>query len=222
MRNFVVGFTILLAVFVGDASAYPGVSINRKGNGIGIGNIRSDGNIVDGFSLATGTADGSSRSRPPEEKWLDEINGISLSFWPVSKKIRGLSVSVFLQGADVETTGITISGFMAQDKVTGIAIGVGWGFAHEVNGIIIGGTFQGSSQVNGIAIGGITGFLPVMNMNLNGLAIGGLNFAKQVNGVQIGVFNYAEHLNGMQIGVINYAGNNPDGLKWLPVINAHF
>ena len=31
-----------------------------------------------------------------------------------------------------------------------------------------------------------------------------------------------DFLQGIQIGLLNYAGNNPDGLRWLPGINAHF
>ena len=29
-------------------------------------------------------------------------------------------------------------------------------------------------------------------------------------------------LHGVQIGLLNYAGNNRDGLRWLPIANVHF
>ena len=34
--------------------------------------------------------------------------------------------------------------------------------------------------------------------------------------------NLAENLHGVQIGVLNYAGNQPQGLRWLPIVNARF
>jgi hypothetical protein len=41
-------------------------------------------------------------------------------------------------------------------------------------------------------------------------------------GVTVGIYNSAEVLNGVQIGVLNRAKNNPPGLQWLPILNAHF
>jgi hypothetical protein len=41
-------------------------------------------------------------------------------------------------------------------------------------------------------------------------------------GLSIGIFNHADNLHGVQIGVLNFAGNNPEGLKILPLLNVHF
>ena len=43
----------------------------------------------------------------------------------------------------------------------------------------------------------------------------------RVDGLTIALFNYAAELHGVQIGLLNYAGNNPRGLRWLPLANAH-
>jgi hypothetical protein len=43
-----------------------------------------------------------------------------------------------------------------------------------------------------------------------------------MDGVSIGLFNWTPRLRGVQLGLLNYAGNNPDGLKLLPLVNAHF
>lgn len=37
----------------------------------------------------------------------------------------------------------------------------------------------------------------------------------------IGLINSARELHGLQIGLVNHAGNNPAGLRWLPLLNFH-
>ena len=37
----------------------------------------------------------------------------------------------------------------------------------------------------------------------------------------IGIINYTGSLHGVQLGLVNWAGNNPSGLKLLPIANAH-
>lgn len=57
---------------------------------------------------------------------------------------------------------------------------------------------------------------------MHGLAMGAfVKVKRQLGGVSIGILNYADSLNGLQIGILNYCGNNPKGLKLLPLINLH-
>jgi hypothetical protein len=58
---------------------------------------------------------------------------------------------------------------------------------------------------------------------MGGLAVSAFNaFSGSHTGLAIGLVNWAEELHGVQLGLINHASNNPPGLRWLPLVNAHF
>ena len=57
---------------------------------------------------------------------------------------------------------------------------------------------------------------------LRGVSVAGYNYVAQQRGLTIGVYNDARHLKGIQLGLINRARNNSSGLRWLPLVNAHF
>ena len=55
---------------------------------------------------------------------------------------------------------------------------------------------------------------------VKGVSVSAFNHIKgQQYGLSIGLLNYAWEAHGLQIGVLNYAGNNPKGLRWLPILN---
>ena len=68
---------------------------------------------------------------------------------------------------------------------------------------------------------------------MNGISMGGGIFPgsesgpwlRKVNdrftGLAIGLINYTRELDGVQIGLLNYAGNNPGWAKLLPFVNVH-
>ncbi|MFQ5949848.1 MAG: LA_2272 family surface repeat-containing protein [Nitrospiria bacterium] len=180
MGKFLIGLAILLAVFAGDVSASPGISL--KGNGLSFGNLRSEGKVIDGLSLTLGSLD-------LESMPLDEINGVSLTLFPSASKLRGISVSLT---------------FAKHNKVTGIAMGgvMAGGAEGEMTGIIIGGIAATGREVTGIAIGGLLSEQEA----LNGFSFAGLYAtARKVKGIQIAIISEQEHLNGLSLGVFNLA-----------------
>ncbi len=80
----------------------------------------------------------------------------------------------------------------------------------------------GGEDVSGVAIAPAY-FHVGKNGSLTGFSVSAVNrILGEQHGLAIGIVNYAAILHGVQIGVVNYAGNNPTGLKLLPVLNAHF
>jgi hypothetical protein len=111
----------------------------------------------------------------------------------------------------------------------GIVISLAGNNGHEINGIYttLGG--NGSPDITGIALG-LTGFGAndltggyLRADNFCGFGTGAVTrILDRQEGLTIGLFNFADTLEGVQIGLLNYAGNNPTGLKLLPIINANF
>ena len=94
-----------------------------------------------------------------------------------------------------------------------------------LNGFFIGGFAVSKwksetqiNQINGVAIA----LIGTSAEKVNGITIAAINGSTEHHGLSIGIFNRTEKLRGVQIGLINYAGNNPKGLRWLPLINMHF
>jgi hypothetical protein len=58
--------------------------------------------------------------------------------------------------------------------------------------------------------------------SMTGVSISAFNRIRGAqHGLAIGIVNYTPSLHGVQIGLVNWAGNNPSGLKILPIVNAH-
>jgi hypothetical protein len=56
-----------------------------------------------------------------------------------------------------------------------------------------------------------------------GLSVSAFNRIRGVqSGVAIGIVNYARELHGLQVGLVNIAGNNQGLARVLPLVNAHF
>jgi hypothetical protein len=93
---------------------------------------------------------------------------------------------------------------------------------HGVNATVWSPSERGAGDVTGLALG-----IPVTGAGtLRGLGLGfGLSAFNRIRGEQrglaIGILNYTPNLHGVQIGLVNWAGNNPSGLKLLPIVNAH-
>jgi hypothetical protein len=55
---------------------------------------------------------------------------------------------------------------------------------------------------------------------MRGLSVGGVSrIHGEQHGISIALVNYAWEVNGWQFGLLNYAGNNPRGLRLLPLFN---
>ena len=102
----------------------------------------------------------------------------------------------------------------AGEKITGVtgalfAVGAG----RSITGVALGGVSVSAPEVKGITAGA-----------LNGIRLDKLRFErvnKRHTGLAIGIVNYSRNLNGVQLGVLNYAANNPRWLRLLPLINVH-
>ncbi|HIE64964.1 MAG: hypothetical protein ABGX83_03200 [Nitrospira sp.] len=147
----------------------------------------------------------------------DGVDGISSSFAPASRLFKGISINFSGEFSKEGITGLALGPYAVWGgNLAGIFVGAGV-VVKDLAGIAIGGVLLGD-RVNGIEIG----LLIRVEQKITGLAISVSNRTKHLSGIQIGLVNYAEVLYGVQIGLINYAGNNPKGLKWLPLINVHF
>jgi hypothetical protein len=132
--------------------------------------------------------------------------------------IGGLGV-----GAGGDVTGIMIggAGVGAGGLLKGLAVGgIGVG-APAVRGILLSGVAAGGGDVAGLSVAPAY-FVIDEDGRFTGLSVSAFNRIRgEQHGITIGVFNYARRLRGLQIGVLNYAGNNPRGLRWLPILNAN-
>jgi hypothetical protein len=56
-----------------------------------------------------------------------------------------------------------------------------------------------------------------------GISISAFNRIRgEQHGLAIGLVNYARELHGLQLGLVNIAANNPGWTRVLPLANAHF
>ncbi len=204
---------LLSLLLVDNVSAFMGIS--TEGTSLKLDDISSVGRVMNGLSLSLGnplfTSDALYNGP------LDDVNGISSSFAPASRLTNGVSINLSGEFSAGGITGLAIGPYAVWGgNLAGIFVGAGV-IVKDLAGIAIGGVLL-SDRVNGIEIG----LLIRVDQKLTGVAIAVSNRAKRLSGIQIGLINYAELLYGVQVGLINYAGNNSKGLKWLPLLNAHF
>jgi hypothetical protein len=80
----------------------------------------------------------------------------------------------------------------------------------------------GGETVQGVVIAPAYFHVPEKG-TFTGVSVSAFNrILGEQRGLAIGLVNYASRLRGVQIGLVNWAADNPDGLKVLPVANAHF
>jgi hypothetical protein len=213
---------------VGSGGNVTGLTIGGFGAGSG-GDVQ--GITIGGFGAGAG----------------GNVTGLQIGGFGVGGggNVTGISIGGFGAGAGGDVTGLTIGGFGAGagGDVTGITIGgFGAGAGGTLRGLAIGGFGAGAPRIRGIVVGGIAsgghdvvgGVLAPFYFKIqseedgalgrvNGITISSFNHIKgQQFGLSIGLLNYAWELNGVQIGVLNYAGNNPRGLRLLPLFNRNW
>lgn len=155
-------------------------------------------------------------------------NGISVGLIAnLDYKNNGLSLGGIVNSAYGGRSGISIGGLFLNSpfgKINGIGLSSLWLSGDTLNGIFISTAISGSGskeikRANGVFIG----LLGVTASEIKGVCIASLLVrSESQKGLTIALINKTNRLNGVQIGLLNYAGNNPNGLKWLPVINMHF
>lgn len=136
--------------------------------------------------------------------------------------VRGLVVGGLGAGAGGDLTGL-------------VAGGLGAGAGGTLRGVAVAGLGAGAPTVRGLLLAPLAGGRDVAGLVLaplhfrvehggrfEGLALGAVNLVRgEQVGCTVGLFNYAETLHGVQVGLLNWAGNNPPGLRLLPLGNAH-
>jgi hypothetical protein len=119
-------------------------------------------------------------------------------------------------------------------NLRGLAIGgIGVGAGTSIDGVAIAGVGVGAPTIRKFAMAPTVGakhidglmIAPVMlkvadGGTFRGVSLAGVNDIRgRQTGLAIGLVNYARELNGMQIGVINVARNA--SVKFLPIVNYH-
>jgi hypothetical protein len=147
--------------------------------------------------------------------------------------LRGLSFGLIGTGVGGDAAGVLIGGVgqgVGGDfkglSLSVVGAGVGGDF-HGIGGAL-GGLGVGN-HLRGIAVGGIMLIAPdvegITAALLNGASFSNFSLDRvndRYRGLAIGGLNYSRELHGIQLGLLNYAGNNPPWARWLPFINVHF
>lgn len=142
---------------------------------------------------------------------------------------QGLVPPIFYYNSEAWDAYYSIPDSLMEQKINGLAIAPG-GLARlgiVVNGINLSGLNTETSKVNGIS----TALIFCFNQRMNGLSLGGINYAQSTHGVQLGVLNISEKARGLQLGLLNSANNfnglqiglwNYNGKRGFPFINFKF
>jgi len=209
-----------------------GLGTVAQGNMVGL-NVAGLGLVASGdmFGLNVG---GLGTVAQGDMGWLN-VAGLGLV---ADGRLRGLSVSGLAAVASGGIEGVAIAGLAIvgsrgvrgiaaaglgvvaeNDAVEGLALTLGKLDAGEGRGILVGGYRVKADELQGL----IASAIMMRTSGFTGIAIAPYTEVRDVQrGLSIGLFNRAETLYGVQLGLLNYAGNNPDGLRWLPVLNLHF
>ena len=150
----------------------------------------------------------------------EELHGVGVAGLALgAEDVYGLVASpVVLVRANA--IGLLLGGSAVTAELRGVAVGLVRAEADDVRGILVGFSVEprgGWGWAAGAAVEVPEGRV------FSGLLTGAITQAKgEHHGLAIGIINTAARLRGVQIGLLNYAGNNPRGLRWLPLLNAHF
>lgn len=154
-------------------------------------------------------------------------NGISFGGLVVGcgGNINGLSISGIYtsnDGRKSELSGVAISGLLIASGhgINGIGIG---GLSiisdHHINGMVLAGANIAATDY----LNGLTATIGYLDAGIvRGVSVAGYSKTEATYGLSIALFNKTNHLHGLQLGLLNYAGNNPKGLKYLPLMNLNF
>jgi len=164
------------------------------------------------------------------------LSGIGLGgFGFYSHHLKGIGFGG-LGGGGETLQGIVATGLgLGCGELQGVAASLGVVGGKSLDGIVLSGLGHGAAErIRGVAVGSLVSFAP----ETTGLTVGALNglyidridledflhfnlVNQRFTGIQIGLVNYTANLKGLQIGLMNYAGNNPRGLRLLPLVNLH-
>ena len=132
---------------------------------------------------------------------------------------EGLGVGGLAVVADRSIDGITVGGLavVSGGGIRGSGMSLGKVHAEdEIYGFAVGGYMVEAIDFRGVSLG----LVRTKMEEMRGFAVSGYNqVTLEQRGLTIGIYNRARELHGVQIGLLNYAGNNPPGLRWLPIIN---
>jgi hypothetical protein len=153
---------------------------------------------------------------------VEHINGLVYGTVAIgSKTINGISLAGFVNSSAGNISGISMAGIgiFTHKSVNGIAVSVPIISAEgNINGLAIDvGYIQSKKTVRGMTV--TAGYLNAAEYK--GVAISGFSRTERMFGLSFALFNRTSELHGLQIGLLNYAGNNPKGLRMLPVLNLH-
>lgn len=182
--------------------------------GLGVGGLGLFvGPDFTGAALAAGFAGSSGRARG---LLVGGIGGYA------QDRFDGLAVSLGGLGSHGSLRGIALAGLVtsAADSITGVATGLGFVRAgRRIHGLALGGVTCLAPEVVGVSTGLFNGAM-VQEVNLEDfLVIDRAN--ERHTGLAIGLVNYTRELRGVQLGLLNWAGNNPPWLRLLPIVNVH-
>ena len=171
-----------------------------------------------------------------------QMQPLNIGLANVAKGLNGLTVSGLFTVSPGEKgiNGCCLSGIWTAlnnegSTMNGLALsGLGLSGGRSLNGLAFAGFGVKTNAINGIAMSlaylsvkynfrgaGITpGYLLVDNFA--GISVAGYSKIFEMHGLSIAVFNRTNELHGVQLGFLNYAGNNPVGLRLLPIFNVHF
>jgi hypothetical protein len=135
------------------------------------------------------------------------------------KDLRGLSVGAIALPARIGESAKRWSfpGIRARN-LSGLTVhGMNIQARERASGICVSGIHLSADVISGLSVAPI-----VRAGDLKGIVAGAVNsIARRQSGIAVGLVNRASVLKGIQIGLLNYAGNNPRGLRLLPIINVH-
>lgn len=138
------------------------------------------------------------------------------------RRMSGVSAAGVAVVAEGGVRGLAVAGIavVANDgPIEGLATTLGAVESRAgVSGLAIAGYRIRSARVTGWAVPLVT----LQAEQLQGVSVSAYNRVSAVQrGLAIGLLNYARELHGFQVGVINIAGNNRGLARVLPVINFH-
>ena len=206
-----------------------GLAVSKEFDGVGVGilGLGSGGPLRGIFAGGLGVATSG------------DIDGLALGGLGVGcgGRLRGIVVAGLGVGCGEEVIGIAVGGLgvgaggdLRGLSVAGLAVGAGG----SIEGIAIAG-LVGAPRIRGavaaLAAGGrdVAGLVVapayfdlMPDGSMTGVSVSAFNRIRgEQRGLAIGIVNYTPSLHGLQIGLVNWAGNNPSGLKLLPIVNAH-
>ncbi len=228
-------------ISIGNSKAFSGIRLNfadkdvKKINGLNftlwMRRYKNENAVVNGISFGLF----------PIASKMQALNIGILGVGTSHQNLNGLSFGGFVIGSGGNINGIAVSGLLIMSDsekscISGLAIsGLGIGAKHRLNGIFLAGFAIGTEgNINGISsslayiyakqnYAGIALTPGYFKSDiLKGIVIAAYTNTTQTFGLSIGLYNKTQELQGFQLGLWNHAGNNPRGLRNLPLINFHF